>query len=79
MLDGYLTQGTETYAEALSYFPEAPAYQTGPEAYLEHVSWAKRVLDIPVIASLNGVSTGGWIKYANELEQAGSCSKSATG
>ena len=71
MLDGYLTQGTETYAEALSYFPEAPAYQTGPEAYLEHVSWAKRVLDIPVIASLNGVSTGGWIKYANELEQAG--------
>lgn len=71
MLDSYLTQGTDTYAEALSYFPEAPAYQTGPQAYLEHVSWAKRVLDIPVIASLNGVSTGGWIKYAAELEKAG--------
>ncbi|MEJ2746480.1 MAG: dihydroorotate dehydrogenase-like protein [Anaerolineae bacterium] len=70
-LDKYLTQGTETFAEALSYFPEAPVYQTGPEAYLEHVSWAKRALDIPVIASLNGVSTGGWIKYAHELEKAG--------
>lgn len=71
MLDSYLTQGTDTFAEALSYFPEAPAYQTGPEAYLEHVSWAKRSLDIPVIASLNGVSTGGWITYASELEKAG--------
>lgn len=70
-LDRYLTQGTDTFAEALSYFPEASAYKTGPEAYLELVSWAKRALDIPVIASLNGVSTGGWIKYASELEKAG--------
>lgn len=71
MLDRYLTQGTDTFAEALSYFPEAVDYQTGPDAYLEHLIWAKRTLDIPVIASLNGVSTGGWIKYANELEKAG--------
>ena len=71
MIDRYLTHGTGTFAEALSYFPEAPAYQTGPDSYLEHLSWAKRVLGIPVIASLNGVSTGGWIRYADELEKAG--------
>lgn len=71
MLDSYLTHSTDSFAEALSYFPEAPVYKTGPDAYLEHVSWAKRSLSIPVIASLNGVSTGGWIKYASELEQAG--------
>lgn len=71
-LDRYLTEGTESFAEALSYFPEAPAYrQIGPDAYLEHIAKAKRVLDIPVIASLNGVSTGGWIRYAREMEQAG--------
>lgn len=70
-LDSYLTQSTDSFAEALSYFPEAPAYRTGADAYLQHVSWAKRVLDIPVIASLNGVSTGGWIEYARKIEEAG--------
>lgn len=71
-LDRYLTQGTESFAEALSYFPEAPAYRhIGPDAYLEHIAKAKRVLDIPVIASLNGVSTGGWVRYARDIEQAG--------
>jgi dihydroorotate dehydrogenase (fumarate) len=70
-LDQYLTQGTDSFAEALSYFPEAPDYHTGPDDYLEHISWAKRVLDIPVIASLNGVSTGGWVRYAREMQEAG--------
>lgn len=70
-LDRYLTQGTDSFAEALSYFPEAPDYHTGPDDYLEHISWAKRTLDIPVIASLNGVSTGGWIRYAREMQEAG--------
>ncbi len=71
-LDRYLTEGTESYAEALSYFPEVSAYPyAGPESYLEHVRRAKEALDIPVIASLNGVSTGGWIRYAHEMEQAG--------
>lgn len=70
-LDRYLSYGAESFAEALSYFPEAVDYQTGPDAYLEHVSWAKRALDIPVIASLNGVSTGGWVRYAREMETAG--------
>jgi dihydroorotate dehydrogenase (fumarate) len=71
-LDRYLTDGTEVYAEALSYFPEAPSYRdVGPDAYLEHIEKAKRALDIPVIASLNGVSTGGWIEYARKIEEAG--------
>jgi dihydroorotate dehydrogenase (fumarate) len=70
-LDRYLTQGVESYAEALSYFPEAAEYHSTPDDYLKHLSWAKETLDIPVIASLNGVSTGGWIRYAREMEQAG--------
>jgi dihydroorotate dehydrogenase (fumarate) len=71
-LDRYLTEGVESYAEALSYFPEAPTYRAiGPDAYLEHIRLAKERLDIPVIASLNGVSTGGWIEYARQIEEAG--------
>ncbi|MFN2134486.1 MAG: dihydroorotate dehydrogenase-like protein [Candidatus Promineifilaceae bacterium] len=71
-LDRYLTEGTESYAEALSYFPEAPTYdQIGPDSYLEHIHRVKKAVDIPVIASLNGVSTGGWIKFAEQIEGAG--------
>ncbi len=71
-LDRYLTEGTESYAEALSYFPEAPTYDNiGPDSYLEHIHRAKKAVDIPIIASLNGVSTGGWIKFAKEIEGAG--------
>lgn len=71
-LDRYLTEGTESFAEALSYFPEAPTYRhIGPDAYLEHIAKGKRALDIPIIASLNGVSTGGWVRYARDIEQAG--------
>ena len=71
VLDHYLTQGIDSFAEALSYFPEAPEYQREPQTYLEHIRQAKKALDIPVIASLNGVSTGGWIHYAKEIEAAG--------
>lgn len=71
-LDRYLTEGTESYAEALSYFPEAPTYQAiGPDSYLEHIHRAKSTVDIPIIASLNGVSTGGWIHFAKQIEGAG--------
>ena len=71
-LDRYLTEGTESYAEALSYFPEAPAYnQIGPDSYLEHIHRVKQAVDIPIIASLNGVSTGGWIRFARQIEGAG--------
>jgi dihydroorotate dehydrogenase (fumarate) len=71
-LNEYLLQGTEIYPESITFFPEAPSYRmVGPEAYLEHIQRAKEALDIPVIASLNGVSTGGWIEYASKIEQAG--------
>ncbi len=71
-LDRYLSDGTESYAEALTYFPEAPTYRAiGPDAYLEHIFRAKQAVNIPIIGSLNGVSTGGWIRYAKEIEGAG--------
>ena len=64
-LDRYLNRGTESFAEALSYFPDAPSYgAVGPDMYLSHIHRAKQAVDIPIIASLNGVSTGGWLHYA---------------
>jgi dihydroorotate dehydrogenase (fumarate) len=70
-LDRYLSDSADSHAEALSYFPDFMTYRIGPEAYLEHVWRAKRAVAIPVIASLNGVSTGGWIDFAKKIEQAG--------
>lgn len=70
-LDHHLTHGTESFAEALSYFPNMTDYNLGPEGYLDHVRRAKAAVDIPVIGSLNGISTGGWIRYAQRIEQAG--------
>lgn len=67
----YLHSSVGSSAEAISYVQEPVSYQLGAEAYLERVSWAKRMLDIPVIASLNGTSVGGWIRYAKEIENAG--------
>jgi dihydroorotate dehydrogenase (fumarate) len=71
VLDHYLSYGTESYAESVSYFPDLTAYNLGPEGYLEHVRLAKAAVDIPIIGSLNGVSTGGWITYAKKIEEAG--------
>lgn len=70
-LDHFLNKGTETYAEALTYFPEMENYNIGPESYLELIQKLKRAVDIPIIASLNGISTGGWINYAKKMEEAG--------
>jgi len=70
-LNHYLSQGTESFAEALTYFPEADDYNLGPEEYVEHLHKAKQALKIPVIGSINGVSTGGWTKYAKKIEEAG--------
>jgi dihydroorotate dehydrogenase (fumarate) len=70
-LDHYLNYGVETFAEALSYFPEMESYNVGPEEYLERIRRAKETVDIPIIGSLNGVSTGGWIDYARKIEEAG--------
>ena len=71
VLDRYLSYGAESYAESLSYFPDLTAYNLGPDGYLEHIRQCKAAVDIPIIGSLNGVSTGGWIKYAKKIEQAG--------
>lgn len=70
-LDHYLSRGTHSYAESLSYFPDLEHYNRGPEAYLEHLYKVKQAVDIPIIGSLNGISSGGWIHYAHKIEQAG--------
>ena len=70
-LDHFLSRGSETYAESLSYFPDLDHYNLEPETYLKHIARIKRSVDIPVIGSLNGVSSGGWVEYARYIEQAG--------
>src|ERR1700675_2076709 len=70
-LDRFLSHGTESVAESLTYSPDIASYALGPDGYLEHVRRAKAAVDIPVIGSLNGVSTGGWIGYAKKIEEAG--------
>jgi dihydroorotate dehydrogenase (fumarate) len=70
-LDHFLSFGTESFSEALSYFPDMSYYNLGPDGYLEHIRKTKDAVDIPIIASLNGYSTGGWIKYARLMEEAG--------
>jgi len=70
-LDDYLTHGTESFAEAISYFPEPKRFRLTPDQYLEHVRKAKEAVSIPVIGSLNGVSSGGWVRYAKRMEEAG--------
>lgn len=65
------TVGTDSFAEALSYFPEPDDYRLGPEEYLEHIRKAKAAVSMPIIASLNGSSIGGWTSYAKKMEDAG--------
>ncbi len=71
ILDHYLAYGTESYAEALSYFPQAEQYHVGPDGYLNLIRQAKEATKLPVIANLNGVSSGGWTRYARLMEEAG--------
>lgn len=70
-LDHYLNYGTESYAEATSYFPEPEQFNLGPYEYLDHIAACKKAVDIPIIASLNGVSKGGWVQYAKNIQEAG--------
>jgi len=70
-LSHYLDHGSESYAESLSYFPEPIGVQSTPERYLEHIRQTKTRVDIPVIASLNGATPGGWIHYAKLIQEAG--------
>lgn len=70
-LDHYLTYFTDAFAEALTWYPEMKEYHVGPEEYLDKIRRAKESVEIPVVGSLNGLTTGGWIAYAKEIEQAG--------
>ena len=70
-LDRMLWDSSSTSAEANDYFPDFGNYNIGPDGYLEHIRKAKAAVKIPIIASLNGVSKGGWIRYAKDMEQAG--------
>lgn len=70
-LNHFLEYGTDSFAEALSYFPEAEDYNLGPDGYLEYIRTCKETVDIPIIGNLNGVSTGGWVEYAKKMQQAG--------
>jgi dihydroorotate dehydrogenase (fumarate) len=70
-LEYHLSAGTESFAESLTYLPMRGEFRTGPEGYLEHIRKAKEAVAVPVIASLNGATLGGWTKYAREIEEAG--------
>lgn len=70
-VDNYLTTGTDSYAESLTYFPEMDRYNFSPDEYMNLISRAKAAVDIPIIGSLNGMSAGGWIDYAALMQEAG--------
>ena len=70
-IDNALEYGANSYAESISYLPEMQKYRVGPDRYLELLHKGKAAVDIPVIASLNGRSPGGWVRYAEFMEQAG--------
>ncbi|HYX30505.1 MAG TPA: dihydroorotate dehydrogenase-like protein [Pyrinomonadaceae bacterium] len=70
-VDHYLRNNTNSYAEALNYFPEMDQYNVWPDEYLNLIRRAKEAVDIPIIGSLNGVSIGGWTNYASLIEDAG--------
>ncbi len=70
-LDEDLSRGTESFAESLGYLPEMDDYRMTQEVYLEHLRRAKEAVKIPIMASLNGATTGGWVRFAKDVEQAG--------
>ncbi len=70
-LDASLSNEAEGYAESPTFFPDLPDYNIGPEGYLEHIRRAKAAVRIPIVASLNGTTLGGWTRYAAYMEQAG--------
>lgn len=70
-LDHFLSKNSDSSPEALSYLPEMGHYSLAPDTYIERIARIKEAVDIPVIGSLNGVSSGGWIKYAQKIEKAG--------
>lgn len=71
LAESRLTAGTESFAEALSYFPAADQYRVQPDRYLDIVAQAAASVKIPIIGSLNGISHEGWVEYARKIQQAG--------
>jgi dihydroorotate dehydrogenase (fumarate) len=61
----------ESFAEATSYFPRLSEFALGPDQYLTHIERIKKTVRIPVIASLNGITSGGWVDYARRMQEAG--------
>jgi dihydroorotate dehydrogenase (fumarate) len=70
-LEQHLAEGTDSFAEASSFFPQPDEFRLGPEGYLNHIHRAKKAVSVPIIASLNGTTVGGWTQYAKLIEQAG--------
>ena len=67
----YQDGNSESFAEATSYFPNPDLFVLGPEEYLNHLRRVKEAVRIPVIASLNGCTPGGWLSYGRQMEQEG--------
>src|ERR1035441_8807097 len=70
-LDEDLSRGTDSFAESLGYLPDLSDYRMTEDVYLDYLAEVKAAVKIPVMASLNGATTGGWLRYACEMEQAG--------
>jgi dihydroorotate dehydrogenase (fumarate) len=70
-LHHHLSYSTNSFAEALTFFPEPSEFHVGPEIYLDHILKAKQAVDIPIIASLNGISVEGLIDFSEKIEDAG--------
>lgn len=70
-LEFFLSYASERFAESLTYYPEVSEFHLGPDEYLEHIAHARQAVDVPIIASLNGVSATGWSSFARQIEQAG--------
>ncbi len=70
-LDEDLSRGTDSYAESLGFLPDLKDYRMTHEVYLEYLRRARDAVAIPILASLNGATTGGWVRFAREMEQAG--------
>jgi len=72
-LDEDLSRGTDSFAESLDFLPDLRDYRMTHEGYLEHLRRAREAVGIPILASLNGITSGGWVRLAKEVEQAGAC------
>jgi dihydroorotate dehydrogenase (fumarate) len=70
-VDSDLGRGADSFPEATNFFPDLQTYNLGPDGYLELIRHAKESVHIPIIASLNGVTKGGWLQYAQLMQEAG--------